>query len=515
MAYLIYLRKSRADMEAESRGDGETLARHEKTLLDLAKRMSLPIGQIYKEIVSGETIAARPVMQQLILEVEQGLWDGVVVMEVERLARGDTKDQGIVAETFKYSDTKIITPVKTYDPSNEFDEEYFEFGLFMSRREFKTINRRIQRGRIASVKEGKWIYSDAPYGYKRVKLTNDKGYTLEPVPDDAKAVQLIYELYTLSKIGSSKISKKLNELGYVPRSGKDWSPSSIRDILKNIAYAGYVKKGERPEKKYLENGVVIKKRVYNTECLIAKGLHPAIVSLETFNLAQEIMKSNTITSNNGKSFALRNPLAGLLECSKCGRIIQMNEDRKRYREESIFRLSCPNQKCENISSKFDFIEDAVLEALSEWLFNFKLSLDSPNLDSKIDITAEALQRLENEKLTLATQVSKLHDLLEQGVYNTETFLQRNSILSAKISDIDASTDILQARADTKSERDKKRAFIPKVENVLQSYYAVESAEERNILLKTVIDKILYTKTKKGKGFEKAFTVEIFPRMDTF
>ena len=155
MAYLIYLRKSRMDMEAEARGEGETLARHRTTLLALARRMGLEIGGIYEEIVSGETIAARPQMQRLLSEVEAGQWEGVLVMEVERLARGDSIDQGIVAQAFKYSGTKIITPAKTYDPANEFDEEYFEFGLFMSRREYKTIKRRMVAGRIASVKEGK------------------------------------------------------------------------------------------------------------------------------------------------------------------------------------------------------------------------------------------------------------------------------------------------------------------------------------------------------------------------
>ena len=113
MQYCLYLRKSRADAEAEERGEGETLARHERALLELAKRLKLNITQIYREIVSGETIAARPVMQQLLSEVEQGMWAGVLVMEVERLARGDTVDQGLVAQTFKYSNTKIITPVKT------------------------------------------------------------------------------------------------------------------------------------------------------------------------------------------------------------------------------------------------------------------------------------------------------------------------------------------------------------------------------------------------------------------
>ena len=136
--YCLYLRKSRADMEAEAHGEGETLARHEKLLLEVAKRGEYNVTQIYREIVSGETIAVRPVMQQLLQEVEQGLWAGVLVVEVERLARGDTIDQGMMAQAFKYSGTKIITPLKVYDPENEFDEEYFEFGLFMSRREYKT-----------------------------------------------------------------------------------------------------------------------------------------------------------------------------------------------------------------------------------------------------------------------------------------------------------------------------------------------------------------------------------------
>lgn len=53
----IYLRKSRADREAEARGEGETLSRHERILLDLAKSRNYNIGATYKEIVSGETIS--------------------------------------------------------------------------------------------------------------------------------------------------------------------------------------------------------------------------------------------------------------------------------------------------------------------------------------------------------------------------------------------------------------------------------------------------------------------------
>ena len=70
--YLIYLRKSRSDLEAEAHGEGETLSRHEHTLLELAKRQHLNVTDIYREVVSGDTIAARPMMQRVLSEVEQG-----------------------------------------------------------------------------------------------------------------------------------------------------------------------------------------------------------------------------------------------------------------------------------------------------------------------------------------------------------------------------------------------------------------------------------------------------------
>ena len=153
--YYAYLRKSREDRDAESRGEGETLERHRKMLKDLAVRLGITVSSWYQEVVSGETIAARPQMIQMLNDIESVNPDGVLVVEIERLARGDTRDQGLILETFKYAGTKIITPLKVYDPNDELDEEYAEFGLFMSRREYKTINRRLQRGRKISSSEGR------------------------------------------------------------------------------------------------------------------------------------------------------------------------------------------------------------------------------------------------------------------------------------------------------------------------------------------------------------------------
>ncbi len=287
---VIYLRKSRADYEAEKRGEGETFSRHRKILSDFTSRNSIPVSDVYAEIVSGETISARPLMQRLLTEVEQGCWDGVIVMELERLARGDTIDQGIVAQTFKYSHTKIITPVKTYDPSDEFDEEYFEFGLFMSRREYKTINRRLQRGRLLAVTEGKYIAATAPFGYRRVRLLDNSGYTLAIDPGAAETVRFIFRLYTEEKPGIREVCKRLEARRMKNRSGTfNWSPSTVRDILSNPVYAGKIRWQWRKTIKEVKNGKLTTARSKNPDCILCDGLHPAIVSWETFCKAQEVL----------------------------------------------------------------------------------------------------------------------------------------------------------------------------------------------------------------------------------
>ena len=284
--YSLYLRKSRADLEVEERGEGETLARHEKMLIELARRYGFSIGKIYREIVSGESIEARPVVQELLKDVESGRWKGVFVVEVERLARGDTMDQGRVAKSFKFSNTKIITPIKIYDPNDEFDEEYFEFGLFMSRREYKTINRRLQRGRVSSVKEGKYVGSVAPFGYDRVKLVKDKGYTLAK-NDEAPVVEKMFRIYAYNEIAINEVVRRLNLAGYKPIKAKEWTISAVKDILSNPIYIGKIRWDSRKTVKEYRNGKIVNTRPRNENYTLCDGLHEPIIDMETWNIVQE------------------------------------------------------------------------------------------------------------------------------------------------------------------------------------------------------------------------------------
>lgn len=145
--YAAYLRKSRADAELEAKGQFETLAHHTQILKALAEREGIHIATWYREIVSGDTIQDRPQMQALLSDVRAGLYDGVLVTEVSRLARGRTADQATVSDAFQMHGTLIITPAKVYNPADDADETFIDFELFMARQEFKYIKKRLKAGK--------------------------------------------------------------------------------------------------------------------------------------------------------------------------------------------------------------------------------------------------------------------------------------------------------------------------------------------------------------------------------
>lgn len=352
--YVKYLRKSRFDRDYAELSIEETLKRHEAILDKLASERGYNIAKTYYEVVSGESIAARPEIQKMLEEVSAGIYAGVLVVDLERLARGNGADQAYISQVFQFSGTKIVTPLKVYDPNNEFDEEYFEFGLFMSRREYKTINRRLIRGRDSSAAEGKYISSIAPYGYCRVKLPNEKGYTLEPHPEEADVIKKIFQMF-LNYAGTKVIANYLNDLKIPTRHGDLWTYSTISNIITNPVYMGKIRRGWSKQMKSIENGVVkrqIKRHKNMEDYQVYAGLHPALVTEEEFMRAQEIRLGRQPSAKVKDEFELQNAFAGLLFCANCGKRIGRTVMSKK--QNSRERLRCVNgRNCHNVSADYD------------------------------------------------------------------------------------------------------------------------------------------------------------------
>lgn len=466
MQYCIYLRKSRADMEAEVHGEGETLARHENTLKELAKRQSLPVVRIYKEIVSGENIAARPEMQKLLADVNEGIYDGVLVMEIERLARGDTIDQGVVAQAFRDSSTKIITPVKTYDPNNELDEEYFEFSLFMSRREYKTIRRRMNAGRLAAVKEGNYVCSKSPYGYNKIS-PSPKIHTLEINPEQAEIVKLIYDMYLNTNKGTSRIAMELNSMGVPGIELPEWKEHSVRTILSSIVYTGVLPwKTKGSEREYY------------------KGLHEPIISKEKFESVQRKFKSSPYSSKVRSDYSLKNHYQGLMFCKNCGIAMERNINSRKK-----LQMCCRTKDCVTSACKLDIIDELIFSQILNRRNEYKKIEHKTVLTTNKHIDTEKI--LKSELSKLINQQNKLCDFLEQGIYDSDTYLERSKLIKSKISDINKKLKEIEL---AKVEIIPPEEMSTRLDDVVENFYKSENAEVKNRLLKAIIKRIEYSKT---------------------
>lgn len=499
--YCMYLRRSRADMEEEKRGSGETLTRHYVMLKDLAKRLGIFVADdaVYREIVSGDTIAARPQMQQLLADVEQGMWDGVLVTEMSRLARGDTVDQGIVANTFLYSNTLIITPQKTYDMRDQADEEMAEMGLFMSRFEYRQIKRRLQAGRVNSVKQGLYVCSTTLYGYEKYKMQQQRGYSLRILPEQAAVVRMVYDWYLNGidgiDVGCGRIAKELNNMGLRTNNGNFWQEVNIRKMLQNPTYCGKVWWSKNMVATKMKNGVRVKTRVPTTP-IIVEGKHEAIISEEVWDRVQEQMKRRTKVPNT-TTVGTRNPFAGLMKCSECGCAMAVwhrvhDESKKAY------LLRCNTPGCKTSACYLYVVENAVLAQLNEWVREF----DRPEGEEPEKIRQDgdenaALAAAEKTIAGLNKQLSRIRDLLEQGVYTVDVYLERQKEIQTRIDETNAQIEILSAPAPISTE-DAIRASLPKIKSFLEAYDTDAPAETKNQLFKSVIGRIVYHKTEINK-----------------
>lgn len=518
--YYMYLRKSREDREAESHGEGETLARHENRLKELADQLNIRISQVYREVVSGETIAARPEMMRMLSDIEAYGPDGVLVVELERLARGDTRDQGLIMETFKYGNTKIITPMKTYDPNDEFDEEYAEFGLFMSRREYKIINRRLQNGRRASSKEGKWIGNVAPYGYERIKLPHEKGFTLRPLPKEAKIVQFVFQLFTEGTpesdnlpIGATQIAHLLDAMKIAPRKSDHWETGVIKGILKNYAYIGKLEVGKRKQVKTIENGSVKRSRPINSNAEIFNAIHPPIIEENIFYAAKKKLEANFRPAN---FTSIKSPLAGLIYCKECKKALYRRPAGAKNLSDTFL---CKTHGCPTVGSFYYLVEERLLQFLKEALKEYKIKIRGENSSDwceVLDRKKKTLASYTNEAHVLHQQLESTYDYFEQKLYSLDLFRKRSDELTDKIVEKQKSIEMIKSEISAIKQRiSRKEQFIPYLENILKSYTETEDPVRKNALLKQVVDHVYYSKTKKGTRLGQgvdSFTLDVYLKL---
>ena len=499
--YIIYLRKSRQDDPRET--IEEVLLKHESMLQEYAIREfghKIPEANIYREVVSGESIDEREEIKEVLVRISDPNIKGVLVVEPSRLSRGDLTDCGRLINALRYTKTQVVTPYMTYDLDNKMERKFFQDELLRGNDYLEYTKEILWRGRIAAAKRGCYITGGpSPFGYKKVKIGKD--WTLEIVPEEAELVRQIFDWYVRDGLTCPAIARKLGQMGIKTRYGyAKWNDATIRQILSNRHYIGLIVFNKKKLVTLYENGEKVKRHVKQKEedIIIAKGLHKAIIDDQTFEAASKLIAPNPKVK---EQYELKNPLSGILRCGKCGATII----RGGYSGGARYVCRAHQPRCCKsipeglvIASVIETLEKVELPALQ-----FKVNT---NEGSAVKIQQRLISSLQAQLIEFEKQEENLFELVETKAYTAEMFNRRYAALSEKIEACRKELETARRAMPKEIDYKERAETLEKTIELLKDPSA--SATEKNNALKLIIDRIEFTTPGIGKRGVKDYTFSL-------
>lgn len=494
---LLYSRKSRTDdplLTVE-----EVLANHEKILDEMAERHlggRVPEENRFREVVSGETIDARPEVKKVLEKIESPRYKAIMIVEVQRLSRGDLEDAGRLIKLLRYSNTLVITQMKIYNLQDEYDRDAFERELKRGN-EFLEYQKKIMgRGRLLSVSQGNFIASIPPFGYNKIFIQEGKKKcpTLEINEYEAAGVRMIFDLYVNHNIGRHNIAKKLTECGFKPYKAASWDQDVVKGILTNPVYIGKVRWNWRKSVHIVEDGEVVVKRPRQKidEYLVFDGKHDPIISEDLFQAAQDKIGKNARVKTD---FKMRNPFASLIYC-KCGKTMSFRTYKnKDGSQRSNPRLLCTKQHdCGTTSCTFDEMMDEVRKALRQCIHDFEIRLKNDDVDARklhhdlIKSLKAKYEALEEKELRQWEKYTSDEERMPKKVFeklNAEVLAEKEKVQQA----LCTAQESMPEPVDYQEKLLRFQAALDALDD------PTISVERKNALLKKCIARIVYSREK--------------------
>lgn len=510
--WLLYLRKSRQDDPNET--VEEVLAKHEQRIQEYAERElggRIAEENIYREIVSGgESIDERVEIKKLLARIEDPAVVGVMVVDPQRLSRGSLTDCDRLINAFHLSRTLVGTPMMVYNLENKMERKFFQDELLRGREYLEYVKTTLFQGRLGAAKRGCYIGRIAPYGYKKIVVGKD--HTLEILEDQADVVRLVFNLYTKEGCTPYQIACRLNAMEISSPTGGKWKKDTIRFMLRNAHYNGKIVFNKIKNTPVLENGEITVKRLSQPEdvVVIAEGKHPAIIDNETWRVAQELVARNPRAKH---TYALKNPLSGVLRCSKCGLV--MHQHSYKHAES---RYECRTKPRCYKSTKVSAIMDAVIAALEESeLPALRLKVKNNDGDA-VKIQQRLLKKLEKQMAEYRDQEDKQYELLETGKYTQDLFDRRNAALRKKMEECQAAIYKAKSTMPQNVDYAERVVALQAAIDILKDSTATPA--EQNRVLKVIVDRIDFTgspsdgqnKKRQNRGGVDPFTIAVTLRL---
>lgn len=289
----------------------------------------------------------RPELQRMIKNLEQGVFDCVLVYRLDRLTRS-VLDLYQLLNIFERYNVKFKSSTEVYDTTTAMGRMFITIVAALAQWERENLGERVRMGMQEKAREGKWVASIAPFGYDR------KEDDLIINESEAAIVRKIYDMYLTGKYGVSKLALLLNDQGLKTKSGSTWNHNSVKYVLTNPIYIGTMRYNYRVNKEqYFE----------------IDGAVPEIINNADFERVQAILHSRTTA--HPRTATSKFIFSGVLRCSRCGAAMsgKYSQSKRGEKVYHSYNYICHNKRfgaCNQPLINQNFLEERFVKLIKNW-----------------------------------------------------------------------------------------------------------------------------------------------------
>lgn len=436
----LYIRLSREDGD---KPESESVS-SQKAILEkfISENPSLNFYDFYIDDGWSGTDFERPSFRRMLGDVTAKKINCVIVKDLSRFGRNYVEAGKYLETVFPLFGIRFIAVndmIDSVSNPQSMNNVLVPFKNIINDEYCRDISVKVRSSLDIRRRQGKFIGSFAPYGYK--KDENDKNKLVIDV-QAAETVRLIFNKF-LSGYSILGITRLLNDKRipnpsayrkgdvFPTASGGFWCDSTVRRILSNEVYIGNLiqKKNETVSYK-----IHVSRPVRAENRIRAEGTHEAIISDEDFFKVRDLLNRDTrINATSGKLSVF----SGFLNCADCGRAMQKRTVIQPYKTYDYYVCSTYKKFrgafCTKHTLRADVLEGAVLSFLNKYI---AIAVDFDNLaaemrklkygDARIKNLEGALKQREREKRKILSLLSDLYPDYKSGILNKEQYFELKS-----------------------------------------------------------------------------------------
>lgn len=398
--YCLYARKSTEQEDKQAL----SIESQVKEMITLAEREGLEIVEIKRESHSSKEVGQRPVYNELISEIRQGKFNGILTWAPDRLSR-NAGDLGSVVDLM---DQGLLHEIRTYGQKfTNNPNEKFLLMILGSQAKLENDNKmvNVKRGLRARCEMGLWP-SVPPTGYLS---HSDRNKKCEVVLDEQRAdvIKQMYEKVAYDGWSGRKLFYWLkDDIRFRTKHGKPLTLSNIYIILKSTFYYG--------EFEYPKGGG----QWY-------KGVHDPIITKDLYLQVQDRITSDHVVRDQNKEFAFTR----MITCGLCGSGVTADEKFKKLKDGTTNRYvyyGCTKFKDKNCPCGYVREEDLI-----EQLANVLDIVSLDEIGMKDRIKAEIESHNEFQESVLGKEVKEKIKIKEIDIRNYAKHILRKRPMHEK------------------------------------------------------------------------------------